>query len=93
MNERTDGIDGLPGQFDMINIHEIILMHNYIHTLIEPYKAEFVCLNHGDQRVFSIRNHHKCLSLLFLLHLNTFVIGYTAITNIYILTACAWIRL
>ena len=30
---------------------------------------------HGDRKVFSIRNYHKSLSLLFPLHLNTYVLG------------------
>ena len=34
-----------------------------------------LCINHGDQRVFKIWNHHNCLSQLFLLHLNTYVMG------------------
>ena len=34
------------------------------------------CVNHGDQRVFSIWNNHKCLSQLFLIHLNTYVMVY-----------------
>ena len=37
------------------------------------YNAELFCENHGDQRVFSIWNQHKCLSQLFPLHLNTYV--------------------
>ena len=36
---------------------------------------KIVCINHGEQRVFSIRNHHKCLTWLFRFHLNTNVIG------------------
>ena len=45
---------------------------------------KYFCINHGDQRVFSILNHHKCLSLLFTLYLNTY--GSTAIRNIITLT-------
>ena len=33
------------------------------------------CINYGDQRVFSTRNNHKSLSLFFLVHLNTYVMG------------------
>ena len=33
------------------------------------------CVNHGEQRVCSIRNHHKYLSWLFPLYLNTYVMG------------------
>ena len=36
---------------------------------------------------FSIWNHHKYLSQLFLLHLNTYVMGTTAIKNILVLSA------
>ena len=32
-------------------------------------------IHHGDQRVFSIWNHHKCLIHLFSLHLNTYGMG------------------
>ena len=32
-------------------------------------------INHGDRRVFPIWNHHECLCQLFLLHLNTYVMG------------------
>ena len=35
----------------------------------------YCCINLGNQRVFSIWNHHKCLSQLFPLHLNTHVMG------------------
>ena len=35
---------------------------------------------HGDQRVYSTWNHHKCHRQLFLINLNTYVMGlYTAI--------------
>ena len=46
-------------------------------SLVEPALTLttliYFCLNHGEQRFF--KNHHKCLSYLFLLHLNTFVMG------------------
>ena len=29
----------------------------------------------ATKEFFSIRNHHKCLSYLFLIHLNTYVMG------------------
>ena len=32
-------------------------------------------ISHGDQRVFPIWNHRKCLSQLFPVHLNTYVMG------------------
>ena len=42
----------------------------------ERVKAlKYFCMNHGDQRFFSILNHHKCLRLIFPLHLNTYVMG------------------
>ena len=44
--------------------------------------VDYFCINHGGQRVFFNSNHHKCLSYLFLLHLNTYV---TAIINILFL--------
>ena len=37
------------------------------------YSAEIFCINNGDQRGVSLGNHHKWLSQLFPLHLNTYV--------------------
>ena len=34
----------------------------YIMCNINPSSAVLFYINYGDQRVFSIRNHHKCLS-------------------------------
>ena len=31
--------------------------------------------NHEDETFFTIWNHHKCLNYLFLIHLNTYVMG------------------
>ena len=36
---------------------------------------KYFCINHGDQRVFSICNHQKCLSQPYPFHFNTFVNG------------------
>ena len=44
------------------------------------------CINYGDQRYFSIWNHHKYLSYLFPLHhvhLNTYVMGLHAHYNYF----------
>ena len=39
-------------------------------------KTQKYCdINHGDKGFFSICNNHKCLSYLFPLHLNIYVIG------------------
>ena len=38
-----------------------------------PKTLKYVCINHGDKRFFSIWNHHKCLSFVFPLHFNTYV--------------------
>ena len=35
----------------------------------------YLCLNHGNQRVFSILSRHNRLSQLFLIHLYTYVMG------------------
>ena len=43
-------------------------------TFIKPFSAEIFVYKPGDQRVFSILNHHKCPSWLFLLYFNTYVI-------------------
>ena len=42
-----------------------------------PYNAElFLCEPYADKNVFFfIQNHPKCVSQLFLLHLNTYVMG------------------
>ena len=47
----------------------VICMCRYMVTLKVP---RYLCINHGDQRVFQFQNHHKCL---FPLHMNTCVIG------------------
>ena len=39
---------------------------------------------------FSIWNHHKCLSLLFLLHLNTYVMGLWPLEIFYIFSEGKW---
>ena len=36
---------------------------------------KYFCINHGNQSVFSILNHHKCLIQLFQIHLNTYAMG------------------
>ena len=35
---------------------------------------KYFCINHGDQKVFSLWNHHKCLSWLFPLLFNTLML-------------------
>ena len=51
-------------------------------------QLKYFCMLHGDQRVFSIYNHHKCLSCLFPLHLNTYVMGIRVdIINYFFLSA------
>ena len=40
---------------------------------LTPKPLIYVCINHGDQRVFSFLNHHKCQ--LFPPYLNTYVVG------------------
>ena len=55
----------------------VLLAFRLIFKPLNPWNAEiFWCINHGDQRVCSISNHHKCLSQLFLLHLNTLLWVY-----------------
>ena len=36
--------------------------------VLTPTTLNYFCLKHGDNRFFSIWNHHKCLSQLFLIH-------------------------
>ena len=45
---------------------------------------KYYCINHEDQRVFSLWTHHKYLSLLSKLHLNIYVMGRpcTVIINV-----------
>ena len=50
------------------------LTANWTNLKLNPYNAEFFFIKRGDQRVYSIWNHHKCLSYLILIHLNTYVI-------------------
>ena len=38
----------------------------------------YFCLNHGNRRVFSIKNYHKCFSYLFPVHLN---IGWETVSE------------
>ena len=45
------------------------------YCILYPYNAELFYENLGDQRVFSLWNHHKCLSQLFPINLNTYVMG------------------
>ena len=35
---------------------------------------KYFTTNHGNQRVFSICNHQKCLSYLYLIHLDTHMV-------------------
>ena len=44
-------------------------------TVSTPTTLKYFCMYHGDQRVFSIWNHHKCFSWLFPLYSNTYVMG------------------
>ena len=51
-------------------------------TVIITLKAlNYFCISHGAQRVFS--NHHKCLSYLFQIHLNTYVMGPRPLKNVF----------
>ena len=43
--------------------------------ICNPYNRTYFRTNNGDQRIFTFSNHDKCLSLLFSLRLNTYVIG------------------
>ena len=47
----------------------------------------YLCINHGDQRVFLNVKHHKCLSWLFALHLNTCVMSLRPL-HIFCLFQC-----
>ena len=48
----------------------------------------YFCINHGDQRIFSIWNHHKCLSLIAFSALFEYLYyESTAIIKIFALTA------
>ena len=44
------------------------------HCWFDPLSAEISLYKPRDQRVFTIRNHHKCPSYLFPIHMNTYVI-------------------
>ena len=56
--------------------------------LIKTLKVlKYSYTNHGDQRVFSIWNHHKCLSCLFSIHLNTYVMRLRPL-EIFLLLQC-----
>ena len=46
----------------------------------------YFCIKHGDQMVFSIGDHHKCLSSLFPLHLKNLCHRSTALINIFMIT-------
>ena len=59
-------------------IYPMHILRLWRQTIINPKSADNFCINHGhdgDQRVFSIMNHHKCLSYLFRIHLNTYGMG------------------
>ena len=56
---------------------------------LSPYNAELFCINHGDQKFFPTWNHHKSLSYLFLIHLNTYVIGLRLLEIFYSYSAVA----
>ena len=55
------------------------------YSTLQPLK--YFWINHGHKRVFSIRNHHKCFSQLFPLHLSTYVMGLRPI-EIFVLLQC-----
>ena len=63
------GHSGQGGGRDPPNYWSPHTSHLYLATL------KSFCINYGDQKVFSIWNHHKCLSQLFLLDINTHVMG------------------
>ena len=46
-----------------------------INTILILETLKYFGISHGDQRAFSIRNHHKYLSQFFPLHLNTYVLA------------------
>ena len=48
-----------------------------------PWSADYIFVNH----FFSILNHHKCLSQLFPIHLNTYVMGIRPL-EIFLLLQC-----
>ena len=45
-----------------------------LNNLLNPQSVDIFCIKHVDQRVLSIWNHYKCLSQLFPLHLNTYML-------------------
>ena len=47
----------------------------------------YFSINHGDQRVFPILNYHECLSYLFLIHFNTYVMD---LRPLLIFFKCVW---
>ena len=51
--------------------------------LIKPYNAEIGFINHGDQMVCLIRNHHKCLNEPHPFHLHTYVMGLLSLDICY----------
>ena len=54
---------------------------------VNPYNAELFFISHREQMVFfSIWNHHKCLSYIFLIHLNTYVMGLQPLDIILIIS-------
>ena len=42
---------------------------------LTPKALVYICINHGDQIFFLILKHHKRLSQVFLINLNTYVMG------------------
>ena len=66
----------IPNNCDLVDKQNKLKTINQIRG-INPWSWNiyFFFINHEDQRVFSTWNHHRCLSQLFPLHLNTCVIG------------------
>ena len=62
----------------------LILLRNPIKAYLTLKALNSFRKIHGEQRVFSILNHNKCL---FLIHLNTYVMGLRPI-EIFVLLQC-----
>ena len=47
----------------------------------------YIYTNQANRKIFSKRNHHKCLSYFFALHLNTNVMGLLPLNIVYSVSA------
>ena len=52
---------------------------------------KYFCISHADQRLLSIWNHHKGLSQLFPIHLNTYIMGLWTLWIFWLLHCGDWL--